>query len=112
MPEVYTLSRAAHAHETAVVAATRRLNASSSILVPSYNDLLDERSARSNMMLMMDVSTVAAAITDEDSGNQSACDERCSPAIEQLQPECTTAKGCIREKRQPKITGEFHILLC
>lgn len=112
-PEVYTLSRAAHA--AAAAAATRVLtsSSSSSILVPSYNDLLDERSARSNQhstLIEMDVSVTSSIINDHHQTN--GCDERLTSLMEQIKPECssttsTSTKSSIQEKRQPKITGEF-----
>lgn len=64
VPEMYTLSRAAHIRDVRLLAAAAAAAAAATTDTNNYNDLLDERAERSNRIpTIIEIESIAAAVT-------------------------------------------------
>lgn len=96
IPQMYTLSRAAHVRISSAAAVAAANLASS--LESTYTDLLDERAEKSNRP--------APQITDRLEVPMDA-EAPTAPTTTPSSPMQMKLRGSTHEKRQPKITGEF-----
>lgn len=98
IPQMYTLSRAAHVRISSAAAVAAAANLASS-LESTYTDLLDERADKSNRP--------APEITDRLEVPMEA-EAATASTTTPSSPLQMKLRGSSSEKRQPKITGEFR----
>lgn len=98
IPQMYTLSRAAHVRISSAAAVAAANLASS--LESTYTDLLDERAEKSNRPAPEIIDRLELPMEAEASTATTTTTTPSSPMQMKL-------RGSTNEKRQPKITGEF-----